>query len=163
MAWVNMLQRCYSEERHSRNPSYVGCHITPQWHVFSVFREWMIAQPWEGNHLDKDILFPGNKIYSPDTCVFIDQAVNKLLCDAGSIRGKWPIGVCWAKREEKFLARCCNPLNGKHEFLGYFDCPDKAHAAWRKRKHQYACMYADMQADKRIAEALRTRYINYGA
>lgn len=157
-SWVNMLQRCYSPIRQARNPSYIGCHVAEEWHRFSAFRAWMISQPWEGGHLDKDILIPGNKYYSPETCVFIDQAVNKFLCDAGSIRGDWPIGVCWAKREKKFLARCCNPENGKHEFIGYFDCPDAAHEAWRRRKHHYACQYADKQSDPRIAIALRTRY-----
>lgn len=160
--WSNMLQRCYSKKRHTRNPSYANCSVSPEWLYFSAFKDWMILQSWEGNHLDKDILFPGNKIYGQDTCVFISPSLNRFLCDAGAIRGAWPIGVCWAKREEKFLARCCNPENGKHEFLGYYDCPDNAHHAWRKRKHKYACIYADMQTDTRVADALRVRYINYG-
>lgn len=119
----------------------------------------MIAQPWEGRQLDKDLLMPGNKYYSPETCVFICQEVNKLLCDAGSIRGEWPIGVCWAKREQKFLSRCCNPANGRHEFLGYFDCPHVAHEAWRKKKHEYALAYAAIQEDPRVAAALSVRYL----
>jgi hypothetical protein len=157
-AWINMLQRAYSKERHARNPSYSGCSVAQEWHLFSRFKEWMDFQPWQGRHLDKDILLPGNKVYSPDTCVFVAPDVNKLLCDAGAIRGKWPIGVCWAKREEKFLSRCCNPENGRHEFLGYFDCPIAAHEAWRSRKHELACRYADIQEDPRVASALRFRY-----
>lgn len=158
-AWVNMLQRSYSPSRHARNPSYSGCSVSEEWHSFFAFRKWMTEQNWQGKHLDKDILYPGNKMYSPDTCVFVDSAVNKLLCDAGAIRGEWPIGVCWAKREQKFLSRCCNPENGKHEFLGYFDCPNEAHEAWRVRKHELACKYADIQEDARVAQALRTRYL----
>jgi len=158
-AWINMLQRCYSPSRHARNPSYVGCRVTPEWLRFSNFKEWMSSKEWEGNHLDKDILSPGNKLYSPETCVFISGNLNKFLCDAGAIRGQWPIGVCWAKREGKFLARCCNPADGKYVFLGYFDCPNRAHEAWRKAKHNHALAYADKQSDQRIAQALRIRYL----
>lgn len=158
--WINMLQRCYSEKRHIRNPSYIGCHMAKDWHRFSVFKEWMESQDWQGKHLDKDILFPGNKLYSAETCVFISGRLNKFLCDAGAIRGQWPIGVCWAKREEKFLARCCDPSDGRHLFLGYFDCPTRAHEAWRRAKHGYALAYAEQQSDQRIADALRIRYLS---
>lgn len=156
--WSNMLQRCYSKVRHEINSSYIGCHVDPEWLRFSEFKKWMSSQNWQGNHLDKDILFPGNKLYSPDTCVFVSQEVNKLLCDAASIRGEWPIGVCWAKREGKFLSRCCNPKSGKHEFLGYFDCPEEAHEAWRKRKNSLAVAYAEIQSDPRVSAALASRF-----
>jgi len=160
-AWQNMLQRCYSKRRHARNPSYKDCRVCEEWLSFSAFKAWMETQDWIGKHLNKDTLMPGNKIYSRDTCVFIDQNLNKFLCDAGAIRGEWPIGVCWAKREEKFLARCCDPFDGgKNKFLGYFDCPNLAHAAWRSAKHRHALRYADMQPDKRVAEAIRTRYLS---
>lgn len=160
LAWANMLQRCYSEKRHARNPSYIGCHVDPSWHSFMEFKAWMERQVWDGMHLDKDLLFPGNKLYSLETCIFITPQLNKFLCDAGAIRGDWPIGVCWAKREEKFLSRCCDPFDGgKHKFLGYFDCPKLAHHAWRAAKHAHAIRYADMQSDPRVAQALRTRYL----
>lgn len=159
-AWYNMLQRCYSARRHLRNPTYAGCTASPEWHRFSNFRQWMLSQDWQGKHLDKDVLYPGNKHYSPTTCVFIASQLNKFLCDAGGIRGEWPIGVCWAKREQKFLARCCDPFDGgKHKFLGYFDCPKAAHHAWRMAKHNHACRYADMQEDPRVAAAIRIRYL----
>lgn len=159
-AWYNMLQRCHSEKRHLRNPTYSGCTTSPEWLRFSNFRKWMHSQGWQGNHLDKDLLYPGNKHYSALTCVFISPQLNKFLCDSAAIRGDWPIGVCWAKREEKFLSRCCDPFDGgKHKFLGYFDCPKLAHHAWRIAKHGHALTYANMQTDPRIAEALRTRYL----
>jgi hypothetical protein len=118
----------------------------------------MKTQDWEGKHLDKDILLPGNKMYSPDTCIFVSPALNTFLIDCGAAKGKWPIGVCWNKRFGKFAAQCSNPFTGKRGHIGNFNCPEKAHEAWRARKHEHALRYAEMQTDPRIAEALRTRF-----
>jgi len=118
----------------------------------------MQQQDWQENHLDKDILSPGNKVYSPDTCVFIPPYLNKFLTDHGRARGEFPIGVSWNKDNRKFGARCSNPFLGKDEHIGYFVDPDNAHEAWRARKHEHALLYAGMQKDPRIAQALRTRF-----
>lgn len=157
-AWKDMLDRCYSPKFHDRYPTYRGCSVEPSWLSLSEFSGWMVMQDHEGKHLDKDILAPGNKVYSPDTCVFIPTQLNNFLTDAGASRGEWPIGVCRYKRNGKFVSKCNNPFTGKYEHIGYFPCPDAAHKAWRARKHEHACAYADMQTDPRIAAALRSRY-----
>lgn len=118
----------------------------------------MIDQKWEGMSLDKDIIVLGNKVYGPDTCVFVPCQVNNFLTDHGAARGAWPIGVSWGEEACKFKARCRNPITGKQEHLGYFTDPAEAHEAWRARKHQHALRYAEQQTDSRIAAALRTRY-----
>jgi hypothetical protein len=118
----------------------------------------METQPWAGNQLDKDILVPGNKVYSPETCVFVSSALNSFLLDHGRARGKWPLGVGPHKMTGKFRARCSNPFTGKEESLGMFSDPADAHEAWRARKHEHALRYADMQSDPRVADALRSRF-----
>lgn len=157
-AWANMMKRCYSAKYQADKPTYNGCSVDPVWHSFSAFRSWMLGQKWEGNHLDKDILQPGNKVYGPDSCVFISGKLNGFICDCGAARGEWPIGVRWDKGAGKLDSRCRNPFTGNREILGYFTDPDEAHEAWRRRKHEHACRYADMQEDPRIARALRIRY-----
>ena len=122
------------------------------------FRSWMETQDWKGKHLDKDILVQGNKVYSPNTCVFVDSVVNTFLIDSAASRGEWPIGVYWNERNKKFMSRCSNPFTKKQECLGYFHCPDQAHQTWKKRKHELACQLAETQTDQRVAEALRARY-----
>ena len=156
-AWTAMLERCYSSALQARRPTYIGCTVTPEWLSFSAFKSWMEQQPWEGNELDKDILFPGNKMYSADSCAFVPSALNKFLNDNGAARGALPIGVSMNKG--RYMAQCRNPVTAKRETLGSFGTPTEAHAAWRKRKHELACQWADMQDDPRIAKALRERFV----
>lgn len=156
--WRSMIERCYSAKSLERNPTYAGCTVSEEWHTFSNFRSWMMAQNWEGLQLDKDILIEGNEIYSADTCVFVTQMVNKFTTDSRATRGEWLIGVDWDKRMGKFRARCCNPFSKKNESLGYFASEVGAHRAWRKRKLELAHELAAIQTDPRVAEALIRRY-----
>lgn len=158
-AWKHMLERGYSDKLKKKHPTYEGVTVCEEWHSFMRFRAWMIQQDWEGKHLDKDILFQGNKVYSPNTCVFVDGDVNKFLTDSAAARGEWPLGVYWNEQNQKFVSLCSNPFTRKQEYLGYFHCHNQAHLAWKKRKHELACQLADIQTDKRVAEALRTRYL----
>lgn len=157
-AWSNMIDRCYSEKHKASYPTYAGCSIDADWCSFSAFRKWMESQEWQGMYLDKDILIPGNKVYGPDTCVFVPCALNNFICESGALRGEWPLGVSWNINAGKFRSLCRNPFAGKVEHVGYFDSPEEAQEAYRARKHEHACRYADMQTDPRIAKALRTRY-----
>lgn len=157
-AWRNMLRRCYSKKFQEKRPTYKGCCVHPDWFRFSVFRKWMVEQEWEGKELDKDILVSGNKVYGPDTCVLVPAALNMFMTDRSELRGKWPIGVSWSEHHQKFQSQCSDPITGKRGHIGFFDCPNQAHDAWRKRKHELACVYADQQTDRRIADALRNRY-----
>ena len=158
--WSCMINRAYNKKYQKSKPTYAGCSVDPAWHSFMAFRAWMLTQEWEGKQLDKDILSPGNKVYGADKCVFVSRELNMLTTDSGAIRGEWPIGVYWHKREKKFLSRCSNPLTRKQETVGYFDDPAEAHKAWRAKKHEHACRYADMQTDQRIAAALKSRYLD---
>lgn len=157
--WQNMLGRCYDKSFHLRQPSYKDCFPVEDWKYLSRFEAWLVEQDWENKQLDKDILFPGNKVYGPDTCVMVDGKLNTFLLDRASARGLYPIGVDWSKIRKKFRARCSNPFTGKLEHLGYFIDPQEAHLAWKGRKHELACIYAEEQTDPRVAEALRIRYL----
>jgi len=156
--WKGMLRRCYSEKHQKRRPTYKDCTVSEDWLTFSNFRSWMKGQDWQGKHLDKDLLFEGNKVYSAETCVFVAGVVNTFASDSGAARGEWLIGVHWVKQEEKFRARCRNPFTKKQEFLGRFTCEQQAHEAWAKRKLELAHELAAIQTDPRVARALIDRY-----
>lgn len=159
--WTNMLQRCYSEGYQKRTPTYSGCFVCEEWLRFSNFKAWMEQQPWEGMELDKDILIKGNKVYSPDTCIFISRMVNAFVVERDASRGEHPIGVYWNKHSGKYMARCQNPFTNKYEYLGYFTDAQEAHKAWLTKKNELAFALAALQEDHRVADALRTRYVSY--
>ena len=159
-AWKDMLMRCYSAKYQAKRPTYIGCQVVPEWHRFMTFRAWMVEQDWQGRQLDKDLLIQGNRVYGPRTCAFISQGVNSFTTDRAAARGDWPIGVYWNKQNGKFKAQCCNPFSGENEYLGLFTCPDAAHEAWRKRKHEIALQLAAEQTDPRLAAALSIRYMS---
>ena len=151
-AWFDMLTRAYCPIYHARQPTYIGVTVCEEWHSFMAFRAWMETQDWEGKQLDKDIIVPGNKVYSPDTCVFVSSALNNLLTDRAAARGEWPIGVSWHKHSKKFCTHIKD--GGKRRHLGYFTCPHEAHMAWRKAKVRIVREAAREQDDPRVYAGL---------
>lgn len=152
--WVNMLKRCYDENTQKKQPTYVGCSVSEDWLLFSNFHKWMSSQNWEGKYLDKDILFPGNKLYSKETCALVDCATNNFLTLRSNYRGEHPLGVSFHKRANKYSSQVCNPFTGKQEHLGLFRCAEEAHLAWLARKKEIAIMLAAQQEDRRVADML---------
>ena len=157
--WANMLNRCYSDKYQKTRPTYAGCTVCDEWLVFSNFKSWMQKQDWQGKVLDKDIIVSGNKIYSPETCAFVESSVNNFITDSSAARGGCMIGVFFCNTHKKFVSKCNNPFLRKLEQIGYFSDELSAHLAWKKRKHELACQLANMQSDNRVADALRVRYL----
>ena len=157
-AWVSMLTRCYSTKLQERSPTYRGCSVSEEWLTFSNFKSWMEKQGFEGKHLDKDLLFEDNKVYSAETCVFVTPLVNTFTTETKASQGGWMVGVCLDKALEKFVAQCRNPFTKKNEYLGLFTNEQQAHDAWLKRKLELAHELAAIQTDQRIAKALIDRY-----
>lgn len=152
MTWKNMVTRVHDPAYRATRATYVGCSICEEWRYFMTFRAWMIEQNWQGKHLDKDILIPGNKVYSPDTCVFVPREINTLLCAADSIRGQYPRGVEFNKQRGGFRAQMYK--HGKPTHLGIFTTPEAAHAAYIKAKVIHVFEIAMQQTDQRIKDGL---------
>lgn len=157
-AWSGMIERCYSKKWLIKNPTYAGCSVHDDWLKFSNFKAWMEKQSWEGNHLDKDILVEGNKIYSPSTCVFVSPLTNTFANDYKNGRGRYLIGADKHAQCNRFRSRCSNPFTGENEYLGLFSVERDAHKAWKSRKLQHAKLLAAMQTDQRVADALIKKY-----
>lgn len=154
--WVGILQRSYSEKFKSRCPTYQGCSVVPEWHKFTTFRSWMLTQDWEGKQLDKDLLVEGNKVYGPDTCIFVSKQVNMFITTKPS-RGKLPVGVRLEKTTGRYAAQC-HELSKGVRHLGQFDCPNEAHKVYMLYKQKQAEELASMQTDNRVSNAILSRY-----
>lgn len=157
--WRSMLERAFSKKFHNRNPAYIGTEVCEDWLIFSNFKAWMETQDWRGKHLDKDLLVRGNRVYSEETCIFVDQKVNCFCLESGAIRGDYPLGV--SKRKGLYEARCCSVETGKQQSLGYYKTPDEAHQAWLTFKIGQARLLAAEQTNPIVADALIRRYENY--
>jgi hypothetical protein len=83
--WKNMLERCYKKT----NKDYIsygkkGFLVCEEWHNFQNYvKDVITIQGFDENkaknrliELDKDILVKGNKIYSKETCMWIDKTIN---------------------------------------------------------------------------------------
>lgn len=79
LCWKSMLQRCYDAKELQKHPSYEKNSVCESWHSLSNFKLWFDQNYVEGFQLDKDILTPFTNVYSPETCWFIPQNLNKLL------------------------------------------------------------------------------------
>lgn len=148
--WCSMLKRCYDEKWLSQYPSYRGCTVCEEWLSFMNFKAWMETQDWEGKNLDKDLIVKSG-VYSPTTCVFIDNNLNSFLTLSNNSRGNLPIGV--SPNGKKFQST----LSSK--YLGTFETILEAHQAWQRGKLAQAIEHQTSINDVRVKDGLQ-RIIN---
>ena len=158
--WVHMLQRAFDEKLKLRYPTYKDVIIDERFYCFQDYCYWRECNYYEIEneqmHLDKDILFKGNKIYSPDACIFVPERVNNLFIKRNNSRGDLPIGVCYHKQRNKYQANC-NILNGK-KYLGLYSTPEEAFLAYKTFKEQYIKEVADEYRNKIPKELYEAMY-----
>ncbi|ASU03344.1 hypothetical protein [Pseudoalteromonas phage J2-1] len=151
--WMGILERGYCLKSKEKQPAYKEVSVCKEWHTFSNFRQWMETQDRKGKQLDKDIILPNNKVYSPDACVFVSSKVNKLLTDRGAKRGSYKKGVHFNKDRGKFLAQC-NDGSGQQKNLGRYPTEQQAYEAYVTYKHALILQVASEQEDDRVKNGL---------
>ena len=162
--WVDMLQRCYSAKFQEKCPTYNDCSVCDSWLYYSNFKNWYDENYYEvdnkTSHIDKDILVKGNKVYSPDTCVFVPQFINKLFTKSQKRRGELPIGVSYYKASKKYRASLSVFKNEKKTFkhLGYFDTVNEAFEVYRRAKEDNIKEIADNYKDEIPTELYEAMY-----
>jgi hypothetical protein len=161
--WLQMLNRCYNEEVRYKHMSYINCTVCNEWHNFQNFVEWCDNNYYkikdERMELDKDILFKGNKIYSPETCVFAPQVINGLFERCYIPTRELPNGVSWASDREKYQATCSDSKQ-KTVHLGFYDDIDDCFLAYKTFKEQLIKEVANKYSDK-IPSLLYEAMMNY--
>lgn len=147
-AWKDMLKRCYDNKYHARYPTYIGCSVDPEWHLFSKFKEFYNINYREGFQLDKDLLVSGNKVYSKETCRFVPSCINSLFLDSGAARGEYPVGVNYSNVHNNGRPyRTQLSTDGKQKFLGYFATPEEASNVYNLAKKEYCISIANREYD----------------
>lgn len=149
--WYDMLKRCYDEKHREKYPTYIGCEVYNEWYNFQNFAKWYYDNYYkiEGERmcLDKDVLVKHNKIYSPDTCIFVPYNINVLFVKSDKIRGEYPIGVSYNKRNKKFIAQCSvydyKENKNKNKNLGLYNTPEEAFKVYKQFKENYIKEIAD--------------------
>lgn len=131
--WAHMITRCYSHKSLERRPTYKGCSVAAEWHNYQNFAGWYQHNYTYGYELDKDLLVIGNKVYSPDTCVFVPSKLNSFLLCSTATKGEYPTGVSYYKQNNKYVSKCGDGEGGE-KCLGYFNSPNEASIAWGNYK-----------------------------
>lgn len=157
--WSTMITRCYSDKTYYTYDNKLVCD---EWHCLQNFGKWFDENYYQINNqemnLDKDILIKGNKIYSPDTCVFVPHDINIIINDNKKRRGDYLIGVSYHNIANKFQARCS--FYGKECHLGLFDTEYEAFKKYKYEKEKYIKEVANLYKDK-IPLKLYNSLMNY--
>jgi hypothetical protein len=132
--WRNLLRRCYNINQHVKQPTYAGCAVAEEFKSLEFFSIWCKKQKGFENTdwvLDKDLLLKGNKVYSPETCVFVPEETNGALIKNDKCRGYLPIGV---KPRRAGTYQVAVSMGGYMEYVGIFKTPEEAFIGYKKIK-----------------------------
>lgn len=162
--WFSMISRCYNNNDGCYNRyGGRGVYVCSEWYDFQIFALWYEDNYIDGFELDKDLLIAGNKVYSPNHCVFLPADINKMLTTSVAARGELPVGVCRSKDTTlKYRADVAEHKNGYSTYLGTFGTPEEAFDAYKKVKlksiRSCAKSYKDLGL---ISDLIYDKLMNY--
>ena len=152
--WNSMLRRCYDHKLHKKHPTYIDCEVCDEWLCFQNFAKWYYDNYYEikGQKmaLDKDILHKGNKIYSPENCIFVPQTINSLFVKSDKTRGESCIGTNLKNGKYQVHCSLINPETGKSKIkhLGRYETQEKAFEIYKYYKEKNIKEVADYYKDE---------------
>ena len=134
--WKDMLLRTNQKtNQKTRLISYTDCTVHPDWLYFSKFLSWAKPRFRDGYQLDKDLLVQGNKVYSPETCVFLPRALNCLFRKSSRVGESGVLGVrpkLLSSGKVRYEAHTKGPLG--YKYLGFHSSIEEAHLCWQKHR-----------------------------
>ena len=162
--WFAMLQRCY-KDCYYKKKTYLDCYVCDEWLCFETFEKWFDENYYEIPNaimdLDKDIFRQGNKIYSPETCCFVPQDINKCFMERDNSSGL-PSGV-YKNKSGTYGARTCKSWDGKSSVrLGTYNTAEEANQAFLKYKYQCIKEKANFYKDY-LPEYIYNKLIELGS
>lgn len=158
-SWASMIARCYRPQVKAKYPNYELCTCSDEWKCYQNFGDFFEADQYrkKGWHLDKDLLVPGNKLYSAETCVFLPPALNSLVMYKTSKTESGFKGVWYDTKYKRYLAQC--RVFGKEgvKTLGRYDTAEEASQVvmmTEANNYKYQAEAWEGKVDPRAIEAL---------
>lgn len=131
--WSGILGRCYSKSRLKTYPANRGLSVCEEWLTFSNFKRYYDKHYRKGTLLNRSILKPDNRIYSPEHCRFVPTHVHRLLACPNSKETEHEQGVYLQKGK---LYTSVSKY-GKKVTAGPFDTKQEAYVAYKASKENY--------------------------
>ena len=158
IVWNNMLSRCYNiKNKRYKDYGEQGVIVCKEWHNYTNFKKWYDEHYYELENeivdLDKDILIEDNKVYSPETCIFVPKRINCLFRNHKK-ENSLPKGVYF--QDGRY--RCQIRIEGKTKHLGYYNTIEEASNVYLKAQKEEMKRTADVYKDK-IPKKLYDRLI----
>lgn len=158
--WSSMIKRCYDERWEKSNPCYKDCFVCNEWHNFQNFAEWHYNNYYEVNNqkmvLDKDFKFKNNKIYSPETCIYVPQEINNFIAIKREKKTDLPPGV----RPHGNKYRVNMNFNKKKYYIGLYNTKYEAFEIYKIQKKKFSNILAEEYKNE-IPKELYDLLINY--
>lgn len=140
--WQSMIKRCYDNKHRSvKDNSYVGCTVANEWLSYKNFKDWFdnnfptdIVFNGIEVEIDKDLLVEGNKVYSPETCIFIPRKINSFMTNKKSNNTSGYTGVSKHSQTNKWYSRIREFETSKIKHLGIFEDIEDASKAYQKAR-----------------------------
>ena len=130
--WNGMLERCYSENYHSKENYNGRVEVCKSWHNYQGFAKWYEDNHIDGWQLDKDI--SKSKIYSPDTCHFLPKELNTFFTGRRNYRGDTPIGISQRVLGGSYEASISHGSKSKAKYLGSYKNLEEAFSVYKEAK-----------------------------
>jgi len=145
--WNKMIKRCYDPVE--KDKSYSNCSVCSEWHNFYNFHKWYDSQMTNGFYqkgyqLDKDILNPNAKVYSPENCRLVPEKINSFTnnVNTDSRKSKLPSGVGWKEKNQKYQVSIKSG-HKTNKYLGLVSCPKEGYEIYKVEKLKAANKLAD--------------------
>lgn len=141
ISWQHMVRRCYDKKNICKHPTYNGIKVCDEWHNYSNFEKWYLENyPNDIKdikfQIDKDLLQENveNKIYSPNTCVFLPHSVNSFISNKRLNNTSGFTGVYYCNKTKKWKAQINIFRESGIKSLGYFLSPEEASQSYKKAR-----------------------------
>lgn len=158
--WNSMLKRCYVSAESKL--SYKDKDVCEEWKCFQDFAEWATKQQnfgAKGWDLEKDLLVKNNKVYSPETCVYLPREINSFI--KRKRFNDLPLGVDIAyKYNGTPYFRVQGREDGKNVVLGKFYNVEEAFSAYKVHKEYLAKKLAEKWKNE-IPDVAYKALLNY--